>query len=572
MTLILQILKLTRAHQPFSLYIFISLFAFTSILEMFSVTMLIPLIALIVDPNFFINLSNSTYSFAIPQFFLITNYDLLLIIICIVIGIIYLFKHIFILFSIYLITNFVGAIKANLTNKLMTNYLAQNYQYHTTKKSSDMNININQKVENIGNGSIASLLYIVSELLIVFSLIILIFIFGQEQIFFIIFLFLLSGLIIAKFLSKQIKNFGEIRQKNLLIKFETFSNLLNNIREVILLGKKNFAFLEFFNSQHAISKLDAKVSTLQRVPFSLFEIMGLFGLMITIFYLKHLNYSSVEIISICTFFAAISYRVIPSLNKILFFYYQIKYTHPVLQSLAKELELKSFVEFHKEKIKFEQSITLENVFFKYDNKKIILNNINLEIKKNTTIGIMGKSGSGKTTLLDIISGLIFPTSGIYKVDGQIILNYHLARKVQNIISYASQRATILNANLKKNICFGIENSFIDEDKYEKILDISMLREFSESSVADMQLSDAGKNISGGQMQRIGIARALYFDKEIMIFDESTSSLDMDTERKIINNIKNLDDKKTIIIVSHRLENLKNCEKVYEIENGEIFLK
>jgi ABC-type transport system involved in cytochrome bd biosynthesis fused ATPase/permease subunit len=164
---------------------------------------------------------------------------------------------------------------------------------------------------------------------------------------------------------------------------------------------------------------------------------------------------------------------------------------------------------------------------------------------------------------------MFPTSGVYKIDGIPILNYHSARKVQNIISYASQRATILNTNLKKNICFGIENSLIDEDKYEKIIDISMLREFAESGMGDMQLSDAGKNISGGQMQRIGIARALYFDKEIMIFDESTSSLDMETERKIINNIKNLNDKKTIIIVSHRLENLKNCEKVYEIKNGTI---
>ena len=336
--------------------------------------------------------------------------------------------------------------------------------------------------------------------------------------------------------------------------------------------KKNFAFLDFFNSQHAISKLDAKVSTLQRVPFSLFEIMGLFGLMITIFYLKHLNYSSVQIIAICTFFAAISYRVIPSLNKILFYYYQIKYTSPVLQSLVKELELKSFIEFHQEKIIFKKIISLENVFFEYGNKKIILNNINLEIKKNTTIGIMGKSGSGKTTLLDIISGLLFPTSGTYKIDGIPISNYDLARKVQNIISYASQKATILNASLKNNVCFGIENSLIDEKKYKKALDISMLREFAESGIGDIPLSDHGKNISGGQLQRIGIARAIYFDKEIMIFDESTSSLDVETEGKIINNIKNLNDEKTIIIISHRIENLKHCEKIYEIKNGSIFIK
>ena len=134
MNSVIQILKITKTSQPFSLYIFILLFSLTSILEMFGVAMLIPLIALILDPNFLINLSNSAYSFAIPKLFLTTNYDTLLITICIVIGLSYLLKHLFILFSIYLITHFVGAIKANLTNKLMSNYLAQNYQYHTTKK------------------------------------------------------------------------------------------------------------------------------------------------------------------------------------------------------------------------------------------------------------------------------------------------------------------------------------------------------------------------------------------------------------------------------------------------------
>jgi ABC-type bacteriocin/lantibiotic exporter with double-glycine peptidase domain len=573
MHLILKIFKLAKLYQPFSLYVFILIFAFTSILEMFGIGMMLPLIAIILDQNFLVNLSNPPYSFNVPQFFLITNYDTLLIIICSTIVLLYFFKHLLILFSVYLISNFVGKIKANLTNRLMSNYLAQSYLYHTTKKNSEINMNINQRVESIATSSISSLLYIASEVLIVVSLLILIFIFKQEKVFFIIFFFLLCAVLISKFLSKKIKKFGKIRKLEQSKKFESFTNLHNNIREVILLGKKNFAFLDFFNSQHVVSKLDAKFNTLQRAPFSLFELMGLLGLIMTIFYLKYsLNYAPVQIIAVCTFFAAISYRIIPSLNKIIFYYYQIKYTHPVFEIISKELNLNAVVKFHEEKIKFEKSISLKNIFFEYDSKKAILKNVNLDIKKKSIIGIVGKSGSGKTTLLDIISGLLFPTSGFYKVDDVLISNYHLSRKVQNIISYASQKATVLCADLRANICFGISDDLIDDNKYEKIIDIAMLRDFVNSGKADEQLSDFGKNISGGQLQRIGIARALYFDKEIMIFDESTSSLDNETEREIIKNIKDSNFGKTIIIVSHRIENLKYCEKIYEIKDGSIFLR
>jgi ABC-type multidrug transport system fused ATPase/permease subunit len=571
MHLILQIFKVARLYQPFSLYIFIFIFTLTSILEMFGIAMLIPLIAVILDQDFLINLSKPPYSLNVPEFLLTINYNNLLIIICLTIALLYFFKHLFILFSVYLIANFVGKIKANLTNKLMSNYLAQNYLYHVTKKTSEININVNQRIESIANDSVAAMLYITSEVLIIFSLLILIFIFGQGSAFFIIFSFLLFAVLISKFLSKKIKNFGQSKKLEQSKKFESFSNLINNIREVILLGKKNFAFFDFFNSQHVVSKLDAKVSTLQRVPFSLFELMGLFGLITTIFYLRNLNYAPFQIIATCTFFAAISYRVIPSLNKIIFYYYQIKYSYPVFESILKEINLNPIIKFHEEKINFEKFISLEKVFFEYDSKKPILKNINLEIKKNAIIGIIGKSGSGKTTLLDIISGLLFPTSGFYKIDGIIISNYHLSRKVQNIISYASQRATVLSANLKKNICFGVDESLIDQIKYEKIIDIAMLRDLVNSGKSDQQLSDFGKNISGGQLQRIGIARALYFDKEIMIFDESTSSLDTETEATIIKNIKDSNFAKTIIIVSHRIENLKYCEKIYEIKDGSIFL-
>jgi ABC-type bacteriocin/lantibiotic exporter with double-glycine peptidase domain len=461
--------------------------------------------------------------------------------------------------------------KANLSNKLMSNYLEQNYLYHTNKKNSEINANVNQRLDSVATGSIGSFLSIAAEAMIIFAIIILIFIANQQKVFLILSVFFFIGIIISKLLGKQIKKFGLSRQKEYANKFDSFTKLIDNIREIIFLGKKNLVFKDFYNSHYNLAKLDAKTATYQKMPPLLFEMMGIFGLLVTVFYMKYINYEAIQIVTICTFFGAICYKVIPSLHKIMFYYYQIKYTAPILDSLIKELNLASKIVYHEEKIDFNNSIKLENVSFGYDATNL-LNNINLKIAKGSIVGILGKSGSGKTTLLDIISGLILLSDGFVKIDNVKINNSHLSRKLQNIISYASQRVTIFNDTLKKNICFGIHEENIDNHKYEKVIRLAELSSFVKNENRASDIGNFGKNISGGQLQRIGIARALYFDKEIMIFDESTSSLDRETEEKIIKNINNANLSKTIIIVSHRFENLKYCDTIYKISDGNVSLQ
>ena len=209
----------------------------------------------------------------------------------------------------------------------------------------------------------------------------------------------------------------------------------------------------------------------------------------------------------------------------------------------KEIDIDYKIQYHNEKFEIKKNLSLKNVYFDYDNKKnYILDNINIELKLNSSIGIFGQSGSGKTTLLDIISGLIVPSEGDLIVDHQIIKNDFLRRKIQNNISYISQKTTVINDTLMKNICFGVDEKN-DINKYNQVIEICELRGLEEKfNLKNDQILDFGKNISGGQLQRIGIARALYENKEILIFDESTNALDETLEKSLI--LKILDQKKT----------------------------
>jgi len=204
------------------------------------------------------------------------------------------------------------------------------------------------------------------------------------------------------------------------------------------------------------------------------------------------------------------------------------------------------------------------------NLKIAYPDLNIEIKTNSSIGILGKSGSGKTTLLDILSGLVAPKKGNIFVDDKLIENNYLRRKFQNNISYISQKTTVINDTLLKNICFGVEEKNIDFQRYNLALEICELKDI-EKNFDDKfkRVTDFGKNISGGQLQRVGIARAIYENKEVLIFDEATNALDENLEKKIVSKLIEIKKGKILIFVSHNQNLLNNFDSVYEIKNGNI---
>ena len=185
----------------------------------------------------------------------------------------------------------------------------------------------------------------------------------------------------------------------------------------------------------------------------------------------------------------------------------------------------------------------------------ILENLNFEILKNKKIGITGESGSGKTTFIDILTGLLKPTKGNIAVDEINIYDANVSSWIKKI-SFIQQKVFIFNSSLRQNITLVNDNQMIDKKKLDKILELSDLKNFvnSKENLELFNVGEFGNNLSGGQKQKVGLARALYQDTEILILDESTNAIDEKSEKKIIDNILSLNTK-TIILITHKIKNL-----------------
>ena len=567
MKIYFQVFQFIRQYQPYSVFSLLVLFILTSLLEALGISLIMPFIALVLEENFLKILQDSNFGILVPSFIFEMKREEALLFFSISLISMYFIKNIILVISEYFKMLFINQTKANLSNALIKNYLHQDYIFHSTKSTSEINGFINQKLIDLTDGLIGSVLTIFAEIILVFGLFLLIIFFNQLDTFLILLALFSFGIISGKIINIFVKKLGIKRQKQVNEKFLNFNTITNNFREILLTGKIRIYFDSFKNSLKLIARWDAIRSSLQKTPHLVFETVGVIGLISIIYYLLNSNVSSIKIITVCTFFAAISYRAIPSLNKIFYFHYNIKYYKPIFSEVIGELKIVDKIQYHSDKFEDINSITAKNVSFKYsDQKNLILKEVNLEIKLNSTIGIYGKSGSGKTSLLDILSCLVNPNSGFIYVNNEKIENRYLRRKLQNNISYTSQKTSVINDTLLKNICFGIEEDKIDYEKYDKILQLVELKELESSFKKNLnKMSDLGSNISGGQLQRIGIARALYRDKEIVIFDEATNALDEELESRIISRLNKLKNNKAIIFVSHNIDLFENFDNIYKVE-------
>ena len=222
-------------------------------------------------------------------------------------------------------------------------------------------------------------------------------------------------------------------------------------------------------------------------------------------------------------------------------------------------------------LKFDKNINISNLSLTYDNvKKPVLDSINLNIEAGKMIGFIGPSGAGKSSLIDCILGLITPTLGTLKIDDEILTKSNISKWQQNI-GYVSQMIYLLDSTVKENIAFGVPHQNIDDNKLQSAVKKAQIGEFVGSLPDGLEtiVGEHGVRLSGGQRQRLGIARALYNDPPVLVLDEATSALDEVTEAEVMNSIQELHKHKTILIITHRISTVKNCDYIYKLKNGRI---
>jgi ATP-binding cassette subfamily B protein len=222
-------------------------------------------------------------------------------------------------------------------------------------------------------------------------------------------------------------------------------------------------------------------------------------------------------------------------------------------------------------LEFKKQISLSNLSFRYSPKTpMVLNKINLNIKKGSRVGFIGTTGSGKSTLLDIVMGLLAPTEGTFSVDGQVITIVN-QRAWQAHIAHVPQSIFLADTTIEENIAFGVPKNKIDRRRVIQVARQSQIADIIAKwpSQYETIVGERGIRLSGGQRQRIGIARALYKKADVLIFDEATSALDNETEHMVMESIGELSEDLTVLIIAHRLTTLKKCTQIIEIVDSNI---
>jgi ABC-type multidrug transport system fused ATPase/permease subunit len=457
---------------------------------------------------------------------------------------------------------------------LIKNYLYQPYIWFLNQHSSNLSKNILSDVQKLTNGIITPVLIIIVQSIFIFLLATILILIEP--------LIALSAFLVLGF--SYVVIFYSIKKIIFLIslkkntadqqRFKNISEIFGYLREIKIGGLEKL-FIDIFQKHSRIyQKSDSLVQIISHLPRYFIEMIAFGGMILIVLILMVRKNDFLTIIPIISLYAFAGYRFIPAFQQVYNSIVLTASSRLILNDLYDNLvKLKSKRIINSIGIMpFKKSITLNNVSFNYPgSKNAVIKNINLSIPIYSKIGIIGTSGAGKTTMIDLISGLIDPTEGTLKVDGNIINDRNKQRWQKNI-GYVPQQIYLSDESIAANIALGVNQKNIDYKAVIEAAKIANIHDFVTQRLDkkyDTIVGERGARLSGGQRQRIAIARAFYHKPKVIIFDEATSSLDIHTEQLVMESVKNLKGKITIILISHRLTTVKNFDIIYVLENGRL---
>jgi ABC-type multidrug transport system fused ATPase/permease subunit len=468
---------------------------------------------------------------------------------------------------------YVYSINKKLTHMIFFNNISSDYNFYIKNDTSTAIRNIMTEVGLFTSGYILSLIDLTIESLVLLTIGIFLIIYDpQMTISLFIFLFFITYLV-DKVKKKRVEETARLRHKFNKSVLQLISGAFRGIKEIKANFLENKMFDVFCEKTNKAIKYDEKITYYRSLPKLIFEFFAVFALSIIVFVNNDTNSNIGEMIAIYTF--AI-FKILPSFVRLTLILQDLKLALPSInvienEYLNKKEEIKKKIEknilmletINNNKVKKFDEIKILINEFKYD-KNIILKNINFSIHQNDKICIFGKSGCGKSTLVDLLTGIIDSENLQVYLDEKRITDKVFFQK--KMFSYIPQKPSIFQNTIKENITLFVDK--IDEKRYYKALKLSKLGFINNLANGDNTLlSENGDNLSGGQLQRIFLARAIYSDKNILIFDESTNELDSNTEMEIVNDILNLP--KTIFFITHKEILKEKFSKIFNIKNKEI---
>tara|TARA_Y100000590_G_scaffold74658_1_gene82428 strand:+ start:6325 stop:8061 length:1737 start_codon:yes stop_codon:yes gene_type:complete len=494
--------------------------------------------------------------------------------------IIYLIKTAFQIFFVWFQTKTILDIELNICRRVFNAFLSQDYQESIKKNSSIIMEILSREVKNFASCLLQITNLLLETTLILILICIMFLSFGT--IFLKILLILMASVVLIYLLiGRKFKIWGLKRHEFATKALKTMIHGINSFKEIKLYKKENFFNKEYIKNLKVGLNYIKIMTFFSSIPKVMYEILFISIISIYIYIYSQNSFSLEASLPSLAFAGAAMVRILPGLSRITVAISQIN-SSSVSISKIHELVInrKNNYVFNEKKIEEDESdreilkgnIEIKNLNFKYESqKKNIIENLNLSIEKGEYLGLKGHTGSGKTTLINLICGLINVQSGEILIEGIDISK--IKNNWQKVIGYVPQKIYLIDDTIKNNIIFGNEEKNIDTKKLDDILQISQCSDFINKLPEGINtyVGENGVYLSGGQIQRIGIARALFAKPKFLILDESTNALDINTENKLLSNLSEVCSKGhiTILSVSHKENALQHCKKIYELKDKKL---
>lgn len=481
-----------------------------------------------------------------------------------------LVSSLFKIVQFYATSRFVSLQRHYLSSRLLSIYLQQEYEFFIQKNSAELTTNILSKIDQLVDNIIQPIMTIISYGLVILAMIALIFLhnpyvaLSASLLFLTIYLSIYFG--VKRFLTKIGQEFNHAN----IERYKACSEVLGGIKDVKI-NHADLGYLQHFQEQSRIfARHLAANQTVGNIPLLLVEAMGYCAIIGLAVSLVLNNQHTSTIIPSLGLFGFAAYRMLPAAQNIYRAISSMRFSLESVNHILDDLYLPVLAESAcaSKPMIFKHQIELKNVSYAYPSypDKKVLQQFNLTIPCNSSIGIVGKSGSGKSTLMDILLGLLEPQHGELRVDN-IVISKQNVHQWQKLVGYIPQFIYLADASVMQNIAFGVPKADIDMDAVIKAAKAAQIHDFISKQLTNGYQSIIGERgvmLSGGQRQRIGIARALYKDPQVLFMDEATSALDHETEEAVNEAIASLSGKKTMIIIAHRESAVAKCDFIITI--------
>ena len=482
----------------------------------------------------------------------------------------FIIKNAYQLFYSWYVSKFSNFSSQQLSSMLFRSFLRRPYTFHLQRNSSELLNTVQQEV-NMTLGIVTSTTGLLKEILLGGSVAVLMFITEPVAAASTLTILIFGSILYTKVTKPRIAYFGQQRQKIQAPLMRYLLQGFGGVKDIQVLGRAEDFATQYEKQNVVVQEAGLRYGLVRQIGPMWTELLAMSGLTVVVWVMVWQGRAPDRIIPLLGLFVIATWRFVPSINNVIGLVNGLAYSKPAVESLYNEFEyIKKQNEIVKTQAVFTDKIEMRNLTFSYANTLApSLRDVNIVVRKGETVGFIGPSGAGKSTLVDVILGLLPPSSGELLVDGVNMHEHNI--EWQSTIGYVAQAIYLTDDTIRRNVAFGIAENEIDDVALERSLKSAQLWEFVQGlpDKTHSIVGERGIRVSGGQRQRIGIARALYHEPQVLVLDEATSSLDIETETEVMSAIRALQGFKTILIVAHRLSTVQHCDRVYRIEDATI---